>query len=67
MDEHRQEPDVRQDRERTVDRSRRATQTRDAEERQRLEWRDADQPDGWRHSDDPPLTDDERRETWPLG
>ena len=67
MDEHRQEPDERPDRERTVDRSRRATQTRDAEERQRLEWRDADQPDGWRHSDEPPLTDRERGESWPLG
>ena len=30
-------------------------------------WRDADQPDGWRHSDDPPLTEHERRERWPLG
>jgi len=30
-------------------------------------WRDADQPDGWRHSEDPPLTDRERRERWPLG
>jgi hypothetical protein len=30
-------------------------------------WRDADQPDGWRHTDEPPLTERERRERWPLG
>jgi hypothetical protein len=67
MDEHRQEPDERHVRERNVDRSRRATQTRDAERPRDLEWRDADQPDGWRHSDEPPLTDRERRENWPVG
>ena len=43
------------------------TQRRHRSDRRDDEWRDADQPDGWRHSEGPPLTERERRERWPLG
>jgi len=48
------------------DRERRESRSRDTE-RRKPDWRDADQPDGWRHSNAPPLTDRERRESWPVG
>ena len=67
MDESRQEPESARDRARGADRQSSRPQRAETAEHRDPEWLYADQPDGWRHSDEPPLTDTERHERWPLG
>jgi hypothetical protein len=66
MDERRHEPQRADEHTRGESRSNQ-TERRHTVDRQNEEWRDADQPDGWRHTEGPPLTERERRERWPLG
>ena len=66
MSERRHDLEDARDAERDTERARAVQRRREQDELNR-EWRDADQPDGWRHSNEPALTDRERREPWPLG